>query len=514
MRSLSVLALFVACLSPQRTAALPSAASVAPKPTLLYDFSSHSTRTEQSLDASPMPSPLASAGPYVHWQLEIAGDIGSFNVDEFKTVFADMLKVSKSVLSVEVAGGSVKLDIKIAVDSADEGKKMVTAVHTLLNSGKLTAAGITIEDNRSPVLVTGEVEVGSGMGSGESGKSAPSPPDAPMHYGDGKNRFGWYVGIGACVEPPHSAYRKCYFREKTGGPRSLDECYALASFFSAMAVESSDYNVPDTNELEHYCKLYFPWDETCEQHGLALAWRGFYDTGCAECQGIRSSPHGFEGKVDFIQEGGIVHDTGEQNHTNWMCSWAPTPPPPPPHPPRHSPPPPPPPPPPCLDGEFDVGDEQNRFGWYVGKGACVAPEGSAYRKCMYRAKLGGPSTLDECYDLANSFGALAVESSNAEYTNDTTVRERYCKLYYPWNTTCADYDLERPDAGYYFTGCARCKEKRCSGSGFKGKKDWIDAGGILPPPPPPIPWADEPEWFKIMHEMHHKDWVCAWPPKA
>lgn len=166
-----------------------------------------------------------------------------------------------------------------------------------------------------------------------------------------------------------------------------------------------------------------------------------------------------------------------------------------PSPPPPSPPSPPHPPEVCVSCE----KTPTLVGWEWSAGACVYPEGGAYRRCAFASDLGGPANEDECLMLAASVtGAMAAEM---ERVNTSHI----CHIFLPWDTLCYEVGLGRKTVGYHSSGCKNCLEYRYSPKGFYGKHC---KGITMPPSPPPSPSnPDRPAW-----EAAGTDWMCSWPP--
>jgi len=155
------------------------------------------------------------------------------------------------------------------------------------------------------------------------------------------NRFGYRHAVGYCVPPSNTAYRKCRFRQKTGGPMNLDHCYGFADYFQALAAEASEHWATSADQqlhpegerdTEQFCQLYLPWNSTCEAYAGENAARplhanltahGLYDSACDECWSHKHSPStGFMGRQEADTTFGsstIIHPL---NRSNWMCAWA------------------------------------------------------------------------------------------------------------------------------------------------------------------------------------------------
>jgi len=175
-----------------------------------------------------------------------------------------------------------------------------------------------------------------------------SDPDQPEQETLTINELsGFRIEQGACLIPDHSAFRKCKFRRKTGGPMNLLQCASYGEFFQATAIEASEqWGVTDfPNNREQFCDFILPWDADCETWlttkmkrplGKPIHELGYYDTSCTDC-GIyqNSNFSAFHGRV--TAERVRRQQTGDHsvavvevhewalNRTNWACAWLPQP---------------------------------------------------------------------------------------------------------------------------------------------------------------------------------------------
>ena len=159
------------------------------------------------------------------------------------------------------------------------------------------------------------------------------------------SRQGYLWEVGACLTPSDSAYRKCYFREKTGGPLNLDQCMSYARFFNVHIVEASEHYGEEKlypqhpRSTEQFCTFYLPWDQTCDgaegwlktrahhDMGKDMLQVGYYLSTCHRCDELQQSTWGsgaVRGRVDYerdVNGTAATVDHKAMNRTNWVCGW-------------------------------------------------------------------------------------------------------------------------------------------------------------------------------------------------